>query len=551
MSMKISRITLAVLLLLVTNSARADSPDERLLKDAGVGTDTASLLAFFRQRSPSEVDRRRMEVLVKQLGSERFAQREEASQELARRGPAARGLLRKAKQAADAEVVRRAEHLLDELDRGPGSALPMAAARLLGSRPLPLVREPADHPLAALLGYLPFADDEGVEGEVLDALAAISDRTPSSSQLLLAVLKDAAPERRAAAAHALGRSSEKDRRAAVRPLLSDPEPRVRFRAAAALLVGRERDAVPVLIDLVRDAPAELAWEAEELLVCLASEQAPTEPIGDDTEARRHRRTAWHKWWEGPGARVDLVLHDEPGRLRGLTLVPEMHANKVWECGPDGKPLWTVSNLLCPIDAQVLPGGRILVAELHGNRVTERDLSGKVLWQVQAQTPITCQRLANGHTFFATNHRAVIVNRDGKEVSAYSPGQGFFIHSIQRQRNGHLIMVSMAGVLREVDAAGRTVRSFILPGKNSWSGVEGIPGGRYLAVNNAEGKVVEMDATGKTIWEYTQAGACYASRLPGGTTLVVSNNGGLFEVDRTGRTIWQKPVGSSLWRAHRR
>jgi hypothetical protein len=67
----------------------------------------------------------------------------------------------------------------------------------------------------------------------------------------------------------------------------------------------------------------------------------------------------------------------------------------------------------------------------------------------------------------------------------------------------------------------------------------------------QGKVVEVDAAGKVVWEYQIAGACYAQRLPNGNTLVVSNATGIVEVDRHGKKVWERAITSSLWRAHRR
>ena len=145
----------------------------------------------------------------------------------------------------------------------------------------------------------------------------------------------------------------------------------------------------------------------------------------------------------------------------------------------------------------------------------------------------------------------MVDRQGREVASYTPENGFIIHSVQRLANGHVVCVSMEGVVREVTAAGKEVRSLPLPIKGGWSGVEGVAGGRYLAVNNGRGQVLEVDARGKVVWEYTLPGACYASRLANGNTLVVSNSKGLVEVDRGGRVVWERLATSSLWRAHRR
>jgi outer membrane protein assembly factor BamB len=214
-------------------------------------------------------------------------------------------------------------------------------------------------------------------------------------------------------------------------------------------------------------------------------------------------------------------------------------------------LWELANLQCPIDARVLPGNRLLVAEINGNKVTERDRAGKVLWEHAVKTPIYCERLANGQTFIGTNHRFFAVTRDGKEASTCNAKNGFFIHSLQRLRNGHVVCVSMEGEVWEVDAAGKDVCTVPLPIKGGWSGIEGVAGNRYLVVNNTQGKVLEVDRTGKTVWELTSPGACYASRLPNGHTLVVSNAAGVLEVDRDGKTLWRREVTTGLWRAHRR
>ena len=53
--------------------------------------------------------------LVKQLGSDVFAEREAASRELEKAGEAAQGALERAAQSDDAEVRRRARELLTRL----------------------------------------------------------------------------------------------------------------------------------------------------------------------------------------------------------------------------------------------------------------------------------------------------------------------------------------------------------------------------------------------------------------------------------------------------
>src|SRR6266540_3616034 len=50
-------------------------------------------------------------------------------------------------------------------------------------------------------------------------------------------------------------------RPAVRKLLADPDLAVRLRVAVALACAADRQAVPVLIDLLADLPGEHRWQA--------------------------------------------------------------------------------------------------------------------------------------------------------------------------------------------------------------------------------------------------------------------------------------------------
>jgi hypothetical protein len=541
-------VLLVVLAALLFSPVRAaddtNAGDQKLVKEAGVGVHAPALLDFFRQRTLTDADRKRFADLIKQLGDDQFEKREEASRELTKRGTPVLQMLRKAVNDPDREIARRASVCIEEIDNGPGTNLPQACARLLATH------AHADT-IPVLLAYLPHADDGAVEQSVLDALVALKGgKNPDAA--LRAALKDEMPIKRAAAAYVLGRSADKDVRAAVLPLLADKNTRVRFRAAEGLIAAQDKAAVPPLIELLVDAPDAELGDVEELLARLGGESAPDTPSSDTLAGRKKSRAAWAQWWKDKGPALDLAKALEGEPFLGLTVVPEMHANKVWECGKDGKPLWTLQNLECPIDAQVLPGRRVLVAELNGGRVTERDRDGKVLWEYKVNTPIYCRRLSNGQTFIATNHRYSIVTHDGKEVMSYEPPEGnpFFMHSVQRLRNGHVVVVSMAGQIRELDAAGKEVRTINLDQQAGWNGITGTPKGTYL-VANGSGVVEEIDTTGKKIWEYKIPGACYASRLPNGNTLVVSNSAGLTEVDRDGKTMWSQNMTTSLWRGHRR
>jgi HEAT repeat protein len=553
--MSVRRLALWGLLALLpaagaARAAEADeqaAADERLLREARVAVTDGALLEFLRQRSLTDDDRAKLDAIVRRLGSAVYEERERASAALAARGSPALPFLRRALNDADAEVRRRARRCLEEIERGPGSALPAAAVRLLARR------RPAGA-LEVLLTYAPFADDEFVEDEVLAALAALGLRGGKAAPPLTDALADAQAPRRAAAAYAVGRSPDPAQRDAAARLLSDADPAVRLRAAQALVAGRDRRGVPALIDLLADAPAERASKAEELLLRLAGELAPEASAGAGTpEERKRWRETWAGWWRERGPKVDLARLDEATPYLGLTLVPEMHGNKVWECGKDGKVRWELTGLSQPRDARVLPGGRVLIAEVTAGLVTERDRKGKLLWSHKVQDPAYVERLANGNTFVGTHNRAFEVTPAGKEIVVYQSEAGFFIHSMHRKANGNLVCLSMTGCVREVNRAGKVVCTFQLDnnGRN-WCGVQGLPGGRYLAVDYNQGHVLELDAKGKTQWECKVQGATYAVRRPTGTTLICSFGGQrVVEVNRAGKVVWEKKVASMPWRVHSR
>ncbi len=537
------------LLLALALPALADdttASDEKVLRDSGVGTDAKSLREFFRKRSPTPADLKAIEALVGQLGDRSYLKRHRASEALVAWGPAAFAALRRVLKDPDIEIVRRAELCIEEIERG-GVELPLAAVRHLARI------KPPDA-VAILLAYVPSADNDDVTETVLETLRSLADpKTPD--KVLLEALRDRAPARRAAAAHVLGRHASKVARDATTCLLTDADDTVRLQAAASLLLGREKVAVPALINLLRLPASEARWQVEELLARLptcikGTPEIPLAPADDTREANQKWHDSWVAWWKQHADAADLAKLGQRPAYQNITLVPEMHAHKVWEFGPDGKVRWELAtDLRCPIDAQVLPSGRVLVAELDGNRVTERDRAGKIVWQHAVQTPIYARRMPGGNTFISTNSSCFIVTPPGKEVFRYNAEPAFFIHSIQQMPNGHIVCISMEGDVREIGPDGKVIRTIPLKERGGWSGIEGLPDRRYLCVGG--GKVREIDATGKVLWKLDHANACFATRLPDGNTLVVDNARGLAEVDPSGKVLWQRNIGTSLWRVHRR
>jgi YD repeat-containing protein len=235
-------------------------------------------------------------------------------------------------------------------------------------------------------------------------------------------------------------------------------------------------------------------------------------------------------------------------LLGLTLAIEYNTGRVWECGRDGRPRWELTGLQGPMEAQVLPGGRVLVAEARNHTVSERDTHGKTWWKYDVQgDPTGCQRLPGGNTFVSTHGSVLELGPDGKEVFRFNLPTGS--NAIRKGRNGRVLYASDTEVV-ELDLTGRRVRGTPLPNGGMYVGIEDLPGGHYLLANSATGTALEVDGAGKVVWSARVSGACGVSRLPNGHTLV-GTSGRVVEVDRAGKAVWETATRGYVRRVHRR
>src|SRR5205085_8737713 len=134
------------------------------------------------------------------------------------------------------------------------------------------------------------------------------------------------------------------------------------------------------------------------------------------------------------------------------------------------------------------------ADDHG--VCERDFKGKVLWKLEGISgPNSCQRLPNGNTFVSTYNNVLEFGRDGKKVYETAiPGS----NAIRKHRNGHVIYTTSREIV-EITTDGKPIRKVTLP-EGFWVGLEDLQGDRFLAADSNNGRVLEVDSTGKILWE---------------------------------------------------
>jgi hypothetical protein len=118
-----------------------------------------------------------------------------------KQGEAAVQFLARAAKDPDPEIASKVKECLQEIGTPAPASVRAAVARLLA------LRQPAGA-AEILLAYLPCVADEGEAQEIQAALASVAIREGKPDPALVKALEDKDPQRRAAAAAALGRGPE-------------------------------------------------------------------------------------------------------------------------------------------------------------------------------------------------------------------------------------------------------------------------------------------------------------------------------------------------------
>jgi HEAT repeat protein len=505
------------------------------------------LLEEFRKRTMDDEARDKALALIRDLGNENFKVRDAATDKLKEMGVLVLPLLRKAiKEQKDVEIQNRAKELVTAIEKIEKGPLSPVAARLVG------YRKP-EGAVQALLRYLPFADDDNVLAEVQGALNALAYKDGKADPLLLAALADKRPLLRAVAAEALVQGASDKELAEVRKLLKDADPKVRLQTALALAGQRDREAVPVLINLVGDS-ADQATPAEEFLTRLAGEDAPIGDAGTDETARGKRKEAWAKWWKEKGDKVRMLsLRELPRRQRllGLTLLICPNNAMVAELGQDGKIRWQFS-ANNPWDAQVIGRDRLFLLESGLRRVAERNLRGEVLWQMNYNNiwPVGAQRLPNGNIFLTSGNCLVEMTRNGREVLRYNRPQGD-IYAARKFKNGQIIYVTNSGIVQRLSGTGKEIKSWHIPNPTN-QGIHILDNGNVVYPQQHTNRVYEYNPNGRQVWTATATQPAAVWRLPNGHTLISSAwPNQVVEVDRAGKEVWKATTTMQALRVYRR
>jgi outer membrane protein assembly factor BamB len=212
------------------------------------------------------------------------------------------------------------------------------------------------------------------------------------------------------------------------------------------------------------------------------------------------------------------------------------------------------------DSWLLPNGRLLAS--HNGGVREIDpATGAITWEYQAAPDVevhSCQPLPDHRVLICEcgSKRLFEINRDLtiaheiKLVSTQSTHHQFRL-ARKTEAGTYLVAYGSDGVVRELDAAGKTLQTFVLPPVKN-RGVNGafrLPNGNTLITGGYGVEVYEFNPGGQIIWTLKQSDLPAdfklhylgtAQRLPNGNT-IISNFLGLpevFEVTAEKQVVWQ-------------
>jgi HEAT repeat protein len=364
--------------------------DAEILRTAGIGTDSASLLAYLKVHAPAENDVPNLKLVVKQLGDDEFDLRQSAVTRLVSLGPIALPLLYERLNEDDVEVRRLAQECISRIEKHKDATL--AVVRKLSFRS-------SAGATPALLSFLTDATDEETEEVVWNALAAIAHKQAKVEAECEQMLQHKSVTRRTAVHFVLARYGDVGQRDQAAKGLESDSIAIRLRTAQGLLGAADERSVPALIELLVERDVTAAWQAEELLRWLAAEQSPRALVGIEApDGRQACQKAWQTWWKHREKRLHVRDREENFRRPGLILLSERVQDD-----KDGR----VCLVGCDSTSR---------CEWRGSQAFIA--AGKFIWKQRIPDPTVIAILPNGTSLVMSTGRVVTLNPSGRIVGEH-------------------------------------------------------------------------------------------------------------------------------------
>jgi hypothetical protein len=251
---------LTLVFLAVAQFGRAeDELDASVLRHAGVSTDVQAVAEYLDRNTPADIPPDELDRQIKLLGSDRFTERDIASQKLVEGGPAVIGALKVAGTSTDSEVATRSLACIERIARDWDTSRTLtytAAVRYL-------IRRNEQRDLRVLLRVLPTIREDRLAMEIWTLFDKVTSQAGKIPAECLAAASDRMPIRRALAGYLLARRGNAEQQRFARKLLEDLAPEVRLRTVQGLLGSGHFDEISVLVGLLSATPTNLALQRSE------------------------------------------------------------------------------------------------------------------------------------------------------------------------------------------------------------------------------------------------------------------------------------------------
>ena len=192
------------------------------------------------------------------------------------------------------------------------------------------------------------------------------------------------------------------------------------------------------------------------------------------------------------------------------------------------------------------GRRLLVSDYVGNKVAIVAADGRIEWQTPAEHPQDSWLLPNGNVLFSHVHGAKEVKPDLTVVWEYVADAKTEIQGCQPLADGRVLVVECGpGRLLEIGRDGKIAKEIKVPltptirTHEQMRGCRKTADGRYLVSAKGDRAILELSADGKLLRTQPVNGDVHDVReLANGNWLVALGEGdGVVEIDRTGKTVW--------------
>ena len=248
---------------------------------------------------------------------------------------------------------------------------------------------------------------------------------------------------------------------------------------------------------------------------------------------------------------------------GVTHTILVHApiqGKVFKIAPNGDIAGEYTVGVKGEDSWLLPNGRILASYTSGVREID-PATGATTWEYKAGPGVeihSCQPLPGDRVLICEcgSKRLFEINRDltiAHEIKLESTQVTHKQFRLARKTDAgtYLVAYGSDAVVRELDADGKTLQTFVAPPTKN-PGVNGgfrLPNGNTLVTGGYGAEVYEFDHDAQIVWTLRQSDLPAnfnlhylgtAQRLPNGNTLVSNFQGEpeVFEVTPDKHVVWQ-------------